>query len=127
MKFSFKKIGSILASTAMLSSTVALAAAANFPAPFVTSAGGDVGIVWGGEDTAALSDFVAVVDIQSSLSDKLAALTASGGSSGGTTNTVAGGDYIVLGKSSDKVNVGDEIDLVFGTTVDDDDLPILLK
>jgi hypothetical protein len=62
MRFSFKKIGSVLASTAMLSSTIALAAAASFPAPFVTSSGADVAIVHGGAN-AAYTDLVAVTDI----------------------------------------------------------------
>ena len=67
MKFSFKKVGSVLASTAMLTSTIALAAAASFPAPYVTSAGADVAIVHGGAK-AAFTDLVAVADITSFLS-----------------------------------------------------------
>ena len=35
MKFNFKKIGSIIASSVMLASTIGFAAAANYPAPFV--------------------------------------------------------------------------------------------
>src|SRR5688500_2094869 len=77
MRFSFKKIGSILASTAMLSSTVALAAAANFPAPFVTNSGADVAIVHGGAN-AAFTDLVAVTDISSYLASKLAQDVGSG-------------------------------------------------
>src|SRR3989344_2393947 len=86
MKFLFKKIGSVLASTAMLSSTVALAAAANFPAPFVQSGGADVAIVHGGAN-AAYTDLVAVTDISSDLSTELAKQTASGGTDVSTSIT----------------------------------------
>ena len=45
MKY-FRKIGSVLASAAMLTSTVALAAAANFPGPYVANGAADVAIVY---------------------------------------------------------------------------------
>src|SRR3989344_6614620 len=67
MKFNFRKIASALASTAMLGSTVAVAAAANFPAPFVANGAADVAIVYGNT-----LDFVAVTDITTALSTALA-------------------------------------------------------
>ena len=78
MKFNFRKIASAIASTAMLGSTVALAAAANFPAPFVQNGAADVAIVYGNS-----LDLVAVTDISTSLSS---ALAGAGGSAGALTN-----------------------------------------
>ncbi len=67
MKFNFRKIASALASTAMLGSTVALAAAANYPAPFVQNGAADVAIVYGSD-----LDLTAVTDITTSLSSAMA-------------------------------------------------------
>jgi hypothetical protein len=108
MKFSFKKIGSVLASTAMLSSTIALAAAANFPAPFVSSNGADVAIVHGGTK-ADYRDLVAVTDISTHLSSELAKLTATGGSSSGGTTS---GETSGLFSSGTKLYINDSINAV---------------
>lgn len=67
MKLNFRKITSALASTAIIGSTVALAAAANFPAPFVKDGVANVAIVYGASD-----DLAAVTDISSALSAALA-------------------------------------------------------
>src|SRR3989344_2467747 len=72
MKFNFRKITSALASTAMVGLTVATAAAANFPAPFVSNGAADVAIVYGSD-----LDLGAVVDVSTALSSALA-----GGSTG---------------------------------------------
>lgn len=124
MKLNFKKIASVLTSTVMLSSTIGLAAAANYPAPFVKGGNADVAIVYG--TTAANSDLVAVMDITSDLQAELAAQTASssGGSSG--SSSVSGGDYVKLAKASNNINLGDTMSGVFGSRVDDDELPELL-
>jgi hypothetical protein len=74
MKFNFRKITSAIASTAMLGSTVALAAAANFPAPFVQNGAADVAIVYGSS-----LDLSAVTDISTSLSSALAGSRSGGG------------------------------------------------
>ncbi len=81
MKFNFRKIASALASTAMIGSTVALAAAANYPAPFVSGGSADVAIVYGNS-----LDLAAVTDISTSLSSALA----SGGSAPGTSSEAYG-------------------------------------
>lgn len=106
MKFSFKKIGSILASTAMLSSTVALAAAANFPAPFVSGGAANAAIVHGGAN-AAYTDLVAVTDISSYLSTELAKQTATGTSTAGGASTT--GETAPLFTSSKKIYLNDSI------------------
>ena len=90
MKFNFRKIASTLASTAMVGSTVALAAAASFPAPFVDNGAADVTVVYG-----STLDMTAVGDITTALS---AALSASDG--GATTLDGAEGeteDEVILG------------------------------
>ena len=63
--FNFKKIASVLASAVMLSSTIGFAAAANYPAPFVSSGTADVAVVWGAN--AAVSDLTAAIDVQQGL------------------------------------------------------------
>jgi hypothetical protein len=105
MKLNFKKIASVLTSTVMLSSTIGLAAAANYPAPFVKGGVADVAVVWG--SAAAASDLVAVTDITADLQAELAVQTASSDSTSSTA-TVEGGDYVVLEKSNNKFNLGDD-------------------
>jgi len=100
----------------MIGSTVALAAAASFPAPFVSGGSADVGIVYG--SSGASSDLVAAADIQSSLSS---ALASQGGSS--SSGTPTGGDFVQLDKSSNHLNFGDALNGPFGSSVDDGDLP----
>ena len=90
MKFNFRKIASTLASTAMVGSTVALAAAASFPAPFVDNGAADVTVVYG-----STLDMTAVGDITTALS---AALSASDGS----TTTLEG----ATGITEDEVPLG---------------------
>jgi hypothetical protein len=116
--FKFKKIASVLATTAMLTSTVALAAAANYPTPFVENGVADVAIVYGSH-TAASVDLVGVLKIQDSLNSYL---TSDGGSTPGATPT---GDYVLIAKASDNLNLGDTWG-VFTGNVDDDDLATLL-
>ncbi len=122
MKLNFRKIASVLASTVMISSTAALAVAANYPAPFVQNGMADVAVVWG--TTAANTDLVAVTDITASLEAELGKQAPTTP----TTNTTITGarDVVKLEKSSDKFNLGDTMSGVFGATVDDEDLEVLL-
>lgn len=117
MKFNFKKIASVLTSTVMLSSTLALAAAASFPAPFVKSGAGDVAIVYGSSPLA--QDQVAVLDINTALTGSIT--TTSSGS-----GTASGGDSYKLEKTSTKFHIGDAVADVISVTVNDDDLDELL-
>lgn len=122
MKFSFKKIGSVLASTAMLSSTIALAAAANFPAPYVAGGAANVAIVHGGAD-AAYTDLVAVTDVTSYLSSELARQTATGGSS--TSDASVSGEATPLYTSGTKLYLNDSINSI-KTVLTDTHLPTVL-
>ncbi|MDP1729017.1 MAG: hypothetical protein Q8L27_02330 [archaeon] len=74
MKFNFKKIASVLATTAMLGSTIAFAAAA-YPEPFVKDGVGDAAIVVGSGDGVSATDTVAATDLGSSLDAKITAAT----------------------------------------------------
>jgi hypothetical protein len=100
----------------MLSSTVALAAAANFPSPFVKSGVADVAVVYG--STAAQTDLVAATDITTELNSAL--VTA------GAATSVSGGDFVKLERSTDKFNLGNEMD-DFYTNLDDEELSSVLK
>ena len=122
MKFNFRKIASVLASTAMMSSTIALAAAANFPAPFVQGGNANVGVVYG--STAQATDLVAVSNIQQHLSEELARQTASSGGSsvsGGSTT----GETVALFTGGTKIYINDSLNAV-KTVVTKSDLPMAL-
>lgn len=117
--FKFKKIASVLATTAMLTSTVALAAATTYPAPFVSGGAADVAIVYGSH-TAASVDLVGVLKIQDSLNSYLTTTTTTTPSA-----TPTGGDYIMIAKSSDNLNLGNDWSIFTGS-IDSDDLKTLL-
>lgn len=124
MNFNFKKIASIASSTLLIGSTVALAAAANYPAPFVSGSNADVAIVVGA-NAAPTDTTAAQADIYSHLATVFAA---NGGTTTTTTttNSSSSGDSIKLAKPNNEINMGDTVSGVFGTTVSDDDLPELL-
>lgn len=125
MKLNFRKIASVLSSAVMVSSTVALAAAATYPAPFISSGTPDVAVVFGSAPGAQL-DLAAVVDVTNDLQYRLGGGSGSG-SSGGSSTTVSGGDYVKLAKPADNLNIRDVVSTVFGTVLTDNDLPMLLK
>jgi len=117
MKFNFRKIASVLTTTAMLSSTVALAAAANYPAPFVSGGNANVNIVVS-SSPAAITDVAATVDIVSNLQQKLA--EQSGGGTTGTNVGVSGGDFVVLKRENDLFNLGETANSFFSSLSDDE-------
>lgn len=118
--FNFKKITSVASSALMIGSTVALAAAANYPAPFVQNGVADVAIVTG--QNAASSDTSAAVALSSDLS---AALASQGGSSSsGATPT--GGDSFQIRKNSDEFNLRDTATGVMSSALNEEDLPEVL-
>lgn len=105
MKFNFRKVASVLASVVMLGSTIGIAAAAPYPAPFVQSGVANVGIVAG--SSAAISDWAAMSDIGVDLQKQLATQTAVAGTSTGSTSS--GGDAKIVSSSSRKLYYGDAI------------------
>ncbi len=118
MKFNFRKIASIATSAIMLLSTAGIAAAANYPAPFVSGGVADGAVVYG--SSAADTDKAAAIDVQGKLN-----LLVTGGTSS-TAASSTGGDSVKLERSSDKWNLGDNAATVFVTSVTDDNLPTLL-
>ncbi|MBU0466487.1 MAG: hypothetical protein KJ718_04010 [Nanoarchaeota archaeon] len=112
----FKKIASALASSAMLLSTVGLAAATTYPDPFVTGGVADVAIVYGSHP-AATNDLAATLTVQESLNGFVVADT--------TTGVPEGGDYVLLAKSSDNLNLNNNWG-VFTGSIDNEDLSTLL-
>ena len=120
MKLNFKKIASVLASTALLSSTLALAAAANYPAPFVSSGNADVAIVYGSAPGAEF-DLVAVTDINSNLAAALAAQS----SSGSSTSTSTSGETYALFTGSSKVYLNSSLNVI-RSTLTNTELPTIL-
>jgi hypothetical protein len=115
MKFNFRKIATALASTAMVGSTIALAAAATFPDPFVKNGVADVVYVYG-----VSADLAALPDITAALND---AIQTDDDSSDVTSPT--DGDFVELNKNSDKMNLGDAFNSVFGD-LDGTDLTVVL-
>jgi hypothetical protein len=121
MKINFRKIASVLTGAVMLSSTVAFAAAANFPAPFVKSGAGDYAVVYGSTAVAG-TDNVAAADINAFLTGKVTTTTSTP-STGDLT--LSDGDVVQLEKSNDKFNLGEDLN-DFSATIDSDDLPVVL-
>ncbi len=93
MKINFKKVATLLGSALMVGSTVGLAAAASYPAPFVSSG---AAIVYGAN--AVNTDVAATAKISADLTAELAAQTV--GNSGAA---VAAGDVKV---TDDEVTLG---------------------
>ena len=120
MKFNFKKISAIASSILLTGMTMGIAAAANYPAPFVSGGTADVAIVYGTGAGVSALDLVQAGNIQSNLQSKM-------GAASGTTSTatVSGGDSVLLAKSSDHLNLGDTWG-VFTGTITKTNLPTLL-
>jgi len=116
MRFNFRKIASAAASIAMMGSTIGLAAAANYPAPFVTGGAGDVALVYG--SGSASSDIVAAVDITASLQSFIT-------SDGGSGTTIEGESYALF-TSSTKIYLNDSINKA-RTVVSKNNMPTVLK
>ncbi|MBT4135832.1 hypothetical protein HOD75_04845 [archaeon] len=97
MNINFKKVVSVLASAAMLSSTVGFAAAATYPAPFSDGAAVVYGV------NAANSDLTAAIDVFSNLKN-VAGDTGTGDSfEGEVVELFSGGTKIYINDSLNKV------------------------
>ena len=117
MRFNFKKISAIASSVLLAGMTMGVAAAANYPAPFVVGSTSDVAIVYGTGTGVSTLDQVEATNIQTDLSGSLVG-------TGPTTTT--GGDSIKLERSSDKFNLGDSGDDVYVISLTDNELPSIL-
>jgi len=115
MKFNYKKIGSVLASAVMLSSTIGFAAALSYPAPFVSSGAADGAVVVGSAGEA--SDWAAAVGMATELSGLV--------STDSTTSSVAGGKAKTLASGSDLVYLNDDL-AENVASISESDLPTVL-
>ncbi|MGY4884967.1 MAG: hypothetical protein ACP5NZ_05300 [Nanobdellota archaeon] len=115
MKINFRKISAIAASALMTGMTMGVAAAANYPAPFVSGGEPNVAIVWGTGAGVSQLDFVQAGNIQESLAEYV---------TGGTV-TVEGGEAFTLEKASDNFNLGDSLTDLY-TTLDDGEMETFL-
>jgi hypothetical protein len=115
MRTIFRKAMTVLGSVALIGSTIGAAAAANFPSPFTSNSAIVVG------NGAAPSDLVAATSIASTINEDYV------GSSVGTSTTVSDGDSYKFEKSSTKFHLGDTITGVVSSTLDEDEMPILLN
>jgi len=120
MKFNFRKVASVIASVVMLGSTIGLAAAANYPAPFVQSGKANVGVVVGA--SAAITDWSASLDLAQNLQYELAKQTAISGS---TSSAPTSGDAASLNSGSDLLYLGDALNTNV-QTITKDTLPTVL-
>ena len=99
MKFNFRKISAIAASALMTGMTMGVAAAANYPAPFVSGGVANVAVVYGTGAGVSSLDLVQANNIQDSLAKFV---------SGGSV-VVEGGESFVLEKASKKFHLGDSL------------------
>ena len=97
----------------MAVSTIGFAAAASYPAPFVSGGSADVAIVYGTGSGVSRLDIIQAGNVQSNLQSYLGGTTTTGG---GTT----GGDSVKLEKASTKFQLGKGITDIIGTAITDD-------
>jgi hypothetical protein len=116
---SFKKVSAILSSAVMIGATMGMAAAANFPVPFVSGGTADVAIVYGTGSGVSSLDLIQAGNIQTNLQSFM-------GTSGGSSSTVVGGDSVLIQKTSDHLNLNNTWSQVFTGTVTKDNLKTLL-
>jgi hypothetical protein len=119
MKFNFKRISAIAASVLLTGMSVGVAAAANYPAPFVQGGVANVAVVYGTGSGVSNLDLIQAGNIQTNLQS---AMGSDGGSGSGTVVT---GDSVQIRKSTDEFNLGDNWN-AFISTIDSEDLTSIL-
>ena len=118
MKFNFKKIIPILAGALLLGSTMGFAAAVDthigdYPSPFVKNGVGNVAIIYGA--AASVDDALPAGLINGNLANFVT-------TAGAVSVT---GDNLKVERTSDKFNLGNEVE-TFYSSIDDDELEQLL-
>ena len=115
MKFNFRKISAIVGSTLMATMTMGIAAAANYPAPFVSGGSANVAVVYGA--SALPQDMTEAGNIQKDLG-----LGVTGGGSGATG---LGSESFQIERTGNMFNLGDNANAV-RDTLRKDQMPNLL-
>jgi len=117
MKKIFRKISAIAATALMIGTTMGVAAAASYPAPFVSGGSANVAIVYGTGEGVSSLDLVQAGNLQSNLQSYL---------SGGTgTSTSISGEAAELYTGGTKIYISDAINKV-KSTLTKSDLPNVL-
>ena len=101
MKQIFKKVTAIAASALMVGMSMGVAAAADYPAPFVVGGAANVAIVYGTGAGVDPSDLVQAGYVQANLQSFM------GGS--GTTTTTTGDNAWQVGTNSDDLEIGESV------------------
>jgi len=114
MRFNFRKISAIAVSALMTGMTMGAAAAANYPAPFVSGGTADVAIVYGTGSGVSDLDLVQAGKIEESLGTFV---------DGGEV-TVEGGESFTLDKDSNHFNYNNALNAVFAD-LDDENMDFL--
>jgi len=96
MKFNFKKICAIEASAILTGTTMGIADAANYPAPFVSGSTANVAIVYGTGTGVNSLDLVQAGNIQSNLQSKMTSTTTSTTTSDEAKSLNSGSNYLYL-------------------------------
>jgi hypothetical protein len=112
MKYNFKQIVALGTSALLIGMTAGLAAAANYPAPFVVGGTANVAIVYGTGSGVSSLDLVQAGNIQEDLGV------------GGTSISVEGGEAFALDKSSNHFNFNNALNAIY-TSLDDDEMTFL--
>ncbi len=118
MKINFRKITALATSALMVGMTMGAAAAANFPAPFVSGGSADVAIVYGTGSGVSQLDLVHAANIQDSLGGFV-----SGGSA--ATGASTSGETASLDTSADRIWLNTSLNAV-KSTITKTDLPTIL-
>jgi hypothetical protein len=118
MKFNFKKISAIAASMLVTGMTVGVAAASNYPAPFVQGGVANVAIVYGTGSGVSALDLVQAGNIQSNLQASM------GASSSGTYASTTG-ETVELFSGGTKIYINDSLNTV-KNVLTKSDLPTVL-
>ena len=105
----------------MIGMSAGVAAAANYPAPFVVGGSANVAVVYGTGSGVSVLDAVEAGNLQSNLQSFM-----SGSGIGSTTTTSGDGDSFKFEKTSTKYHLGDNYTDVISSSLDEDELPTLL-
>jgi hypothetical protein len=119
MKFNFKRISAIAASMLVTGMTVGVAAAANYPAPFVQGGIANVAVVYGTGAGVSALDLVQAGNIQSNLQSHM-------GTSGSGTSPTTTGETVELFSGGTKIYLNDSLNTV-KSVLTKSDLPTVLS
>ncbi len=105
MKINFKRISAIAASVLLTGMSVGVAAAANYPAPFVQGGVANVAVVYGTGTGVSTLDLVQAGNIQSNLQSQM-------GTTGTGTGATTSGETVELFSGGTKIYLNDSLNAV---------------